>query len=297
MKSNKYLKIILYIFFLYIIYDKVSAQDLIDENNKNEEDNKNSNVDNKANNSNDIANNNDNNSNNVVDNNNSNNSNNNENNEKNEDNQENNKSKEEEEEERECSSSIGNILFQKPDSKSIVVPYSNFTLIWYYDNRGFDVVYPSVNITFLLFKSEDANYNDYINAWKNPIFTKTLKLSEIQPGPQRTDGKPVYQWDWDTNFYSDEESYTQPPSLNAQYKFRIVGDGKDIKTNADHFDCYRDGDLTPGSTSAFYIVENKPLGNNYKPLVIENSALSIYKSAKFMTTIIILFIVSVLLVF
>lgn len=147
----------------------------------------------------------------------------------------------------------------------------------------------------MLFKSEDANYNDYMNAWKNPIYTRTIPVSEIQPGPERLDGKPVYQWDWDTNFYIDD-GFTQHPGLNEQYKFRIIGDGKDIITNKDHYECYVDGDLTPGSTSSFYIVKNNPLGLNYKPLVIENGSSSNFRSTKIFTTIFISIIICLLLI-
>jgi len=174
----------------------------------------------------------------------------------------------------------------------------------------------------MLFKSEDANYNDYskyifyfidiniiliiiliykfcfikilYSAWKNPIYTITIPISQIEPGPQRTDGKPVYQWDWDTNFYANS-GYTQPPNLHAQYKFRIIGDGKDISTNKANYDCYVDGDLTPGSTSSFYIVENRALGLDYKPLVIENGGYSILKSTKLITSIILSITVSLLI--
>jgi len=145
----------------------------------------------------------------------------------------------------------------------------------------------------MLFKNEDANYNDYLNAWKNPVYTVTIPISQIEPGPERSDGKPVYQWNWDTNFYINE-GYSQIPPLNIKYKFRIIGDGRDTSTNVKNYPCYKDGDLQPGATSSFFIVQNTALGLNYKPLVIENSGFSILKSTKLLTTVIISVVVSLL---
>ncbi|OUM70256.1 hypothetical protein PIROE2DRAFT_1672 [Piromyces sp. E2] len=307
MKYHKVWKLLAYIAIICILYGKVNTQQAKSQENNAvvNTDNNNTNTDNNNNNTGNADSGNSSNANNNNNNNNNNSNSNVNNDNNNNDNSSNNKNNDKELEEDnnhgdeeivpECSSNIGNILFQKPDKKSIVVPYSNFTIIWYYDDRGFEVRYPSNNITFMLFKNEDANYNDYANAWKKPIFTMTVNISEIQPGPERLDGKPVYQWDWDTNFYLNEQYYTEPPTLNAKYKFRIIGDGKDISTNKANYDCYVDGDLTPGSTSPFYIVKNSALGLDYKPLVIENGGHSILKSTKFITSLIISITISLII--
>jgi len=302
MKFHKIWSLLFYTALLCILLSSVRAQN--NESQKadgdvvaaNPEENNNNNTEN---NNNIEENNNNNNNNNVENNNDNNNNNNNNSNNTNISGDNNNGDKEEEEDEREYGSEVGNILFHKPNQSSVVVPYSNFTIVWYYEDRQLPVIYPRHNITIMLFKDEDANYNDNINGWKNYLFSVTLPMSEIEPGPEikELDGKPTYQWNWDTNFYVDE-NFVQYPSLNTKFKLRIFGDGKDIIINKKNYPRYKNGDLTHGVTSSFYIVENKQLGfYNPSEFVIKNAGASVFKSTKVLTTIIVSAIASLFMLF
>jgi len=302
MKFHKIWSLLFYTALLCILLSSVRAQN--NESQKadgdvvaaNPEENNNNNTEN---NNNIEENNNNNNNNNVENNNDNNNNNNNNSNNTNISGDNNNGDKEEEEDEREYGSEVGNILFHKPNESSVVVPYSNFTVIWYYQDRQLPVIYPRNNITIMLFKNEDANYNDNINGWKNYLFSVTLPMSEIEPGPEikELEGKPTYQWNWDTNFYVDK-NFIQYPSLNTKFKLRIFGDGKDIVINKKNYPRYKNGDLTHGVTSAFYIVENKQLGNyNPSEFVIKNAGASVFKSTKVLTTIFVSVVASLFMLF
>jgi len=287
---------------------KANGSDVVatnpEENTNNNTENNNNVVDNNNNNSNNNVENNNNTNNNNNDNNNTNTNNNNTNNNGNNTNNNNNNNSnkngdEEEEDDREYGSEVGNILFHKPNESSVVVPYSNFTVIWYYQDRQLPVIYPRNNITIMLFKNEDANYNDNINGWKNHLFSVTIPMSEVEPGPEikELEGKPTYQWNWDTNFYVDK-NFIQYPSLNTKFKLRIFGDGKDIVINKKNYPRYKNGDLTHGVTSAFYIVENKQLGNyNPSEFVIKNAGASVFKSTKVLTTIFVSVVASLFMLF
>jgi len=185
------------------------------------------------------------------------------------------------------SSQLGMFSFSKPISKSVLVQFSNFTIIWYYNNIIYDnYAYPTNNITISLFYEEDGNSNNWASSWKNPVWEKTLAMSEIEEGPTLTNNVRSYQWNWRI-MYDDKgantEGFKQSLRTNEKYKLRISGDGKDIQRN-ENLKCYQDGDIMPGTTRAFYIVENNyvPI---YSPMKITDGAFSI-SSIKILSQII-----------
>lgn len=191
------------------------------------------------------------------------------------------------------SAQVGMFSFSKPISKSVLVQYSNFTIIWYYNNIIYDnYTYPTNNVTLSLFYEEDANSNNWASSWKKPVWTKTLSISEIENGPTLTNNVKSYQWDWKINYDDDRENkgFIQALRTNEKYKLRISGDGKDLQTNSDNFKCYHDGDIMPGSTRAFYIVENNALSNKYyAPINVPDGAFSRYITHTTLNIFLILF--------
>eukprot|EP00833_Pecoramyces_ruminatium_P002334 jgi/Orpsp1_1/1176366/evm.model.c7180000057323.1 len=175
------------------------------------------------------------------------------------------------------SSQLGMFSFSKPISKSVLAPFTNFTIIWYYNNIIYDSYsYPTNNITLSLFYEEDANSNNWASSWKTPVWEKTLPMSEIQEGPTLTNNVRSYQWDWKIRYDengANNEGFVQSLKTNEKYKLRISGDGKDIQRN-ENLKCYQDGDIMPGTTRAFYIVENNHIPS-YEQMKIADGAFAI----------------------
>jgi len=82
---------------------------------------------------------------------------------------------------------------------------------------------------------------------------------------------------------ASNEGFQQSLRTNEKYKLRISGDGKDIQRN-ENLKCYQDGDIMPGTTRAFYIVENGHLPL-YSPIKIADGAFAI-SSIKILSQII-----------
>ncbi|ORY77138.1 hypothetical protein LY90DRAFT_501524 [Neocallimastix californiae] len=138
---------------------------------------------------------------------------------------------------------------------------SNFTIVWSYNNilEGYEYNYPKNDVTIKLFFEEDANPNNWSNAWKNPVFEKTIPLEKVETGPI-LNGIQTYQYNW---FINPKDGFIRSPKSNEKYKLRIYGDGKDVQSNSANFQCYGDGDIQPGLTVAFYIVENNRIEERY----------------------------------
>ncbi|OUM68863.1 hypothetical protein PIROE2DRAFT_19798 [Piromyces sp. E2] len=168
---------------------------------------------------------------------------------------------------------------------------SNFTIIWYYNKilPGYEYNYPVNNITFKLFYEDDANPNNWANAWNNPVFERTIPMSEVKEGPTIENGK-TFLYNWDV-IQDIEHGFKQSPKTNEKYKLRIYGDGKDAQS-AQRDICYGDGDIIPGLTRSFYLVDNgRIIEKYYAPIPIEDDAMMNAKVSLFMT-----FIVSILLI-
>jgi len=155
------------------------------------------------------------------------------------------------------SSQLGMFSFHRPVSKNVLVPFSNFTIIWYYNNIIYDSYnYPTNNITLGLYYEDDANSNS-AGSWKSPVWERTLPMDQIEEGPTLTNNVRSYQYNWrimyDENGFSNAD-FHQVLRPNEKYKLRISGDGKDLQRNPDN--CYSEGDIIPGITRAFYVVEN-----------------------------------------
>lgn len=153
--------------------------------------------------------------------------------------------------------SLGMFAFHKPVKRSILVVNSNFTIVWYYNKilPGYTYNYPSNNITFKLYYEDDSNPNNWGLNWGNPVFERTVPLSEIEDGPT-FNGIKTYQYNWEVIAGTDH-GFRQSPKYNEKYRLRIYGDDKDAQSNQANFKCYDDGDITPGLTVTFYLVENK----------------------------------------
>jgi len=175
------------------------------------------------------------------------------------------------------SKQLGTFSFHKPIAKSVVPIYTNFTVIWYYNNIIYDSYeYPTNNITLSLYFEKDANPNDWANAWKDPVWEETIPMSQISAGPVLTNNVRTYQWDWKLMYNDqgqDTSNFKQALRTNEKYKLRISGDGKDIQRNPE-LKCYKDGDISPGSTRAFYIVDNNSIPT-YEPFSIPDGAFSL----------------------
>ncbi|ORX68068.1 hypothetical protein BCR32DRAFT_330223, partial [Anaeromyces robustus] len=173
------------------------------------------------------------------------------------------------------SSQLGMFSFHRPVAKNVLVPYSNFTIIWYYNNIIYDSYnYPTSNITIGLYYEDDANSNS-AGSWKSPVFERTLSMDQIEEGPTLTGNKRSFQYNWkimydDTGAKSTAD-FHQILRPNEKYKLRISGDGKDLQRNPDN--CYSEGDIIPGITRPFYIAENShiPL---YANIVVPDTAYS-----------------------
>jgi len=183
------------------------------------------------------------------------------------------------------SSQLGMFSFYRPISKSVLVPFSNFTVIWYYNNIIYDSYnYPTNNITIGLYYEDDANYNS-ASSWKTPVFERTLTLDQIEEGPTLTGNVRSYKYNWkimyDENGASNAD-FHQTLKPNEKYKLRISGDGKDLQRNPNN--CYSEGDIIPGVTRAFYVVENNhmPLYGN---IIVPDGALT-YHTMKILIQII-----------
>lgn len=163
------------------------------------------------------------------------------------------------------SSQLGMFSFYRPISKNVLVPFSNFTIIWYYNNIIYDSYnYPTNNITIGLYYEDDANYNS-ASSWKSPVFERTLTLDQIEEGPTLTGNVRSYQYNWKIMYDengANNADFHQNLRPNEKYKLRISGDGKDLQRYPDN--CYSEGDIIPGVTRAFYVVENNhiPLYGN-----------------------------------
>ncbi|ORX40423.1 hypothetical protein BCR36DRAFT_364590 [Piromyces finnis] len=171
---------------------------------------------------------------------------------------------------------FGLFSFSKPISKSVIPILSNFTIVWYYNNiLDATYFYPTNNVTFSLYFEQDANSNDWSNAWKNPVWEQTIPMSEVETGPILTGNVKSFQWNWRVMYDEnglDTKNFKQSLRTNEKYKLRISGDGKDIQRNPE-LKCYQDGDITPGSTRPFYIVDNTELPI-FNPIDIPDSAFS-----------------------
>jgi len=157
--------------------------------------------------------------------------------------------------------SLGMFAFHKPIKRSILVINSNFTIVWSYNNilEGYEYNYPQNDVTFKLYYEDDANPNNWSNAWKNPVFEKTIPLADVEQGVI-LNGIQTYQYNW---FIDPKDGFIRNPKSNEKYKLRIYGDGKDVQSNNANFKCYGDGDIQPGLTVAFYIVDNNRIEDRY----------------------------------
>lgn len=187
--------------------------------------------------------------------------------------------------------SLGMFAFHKPIKRSILVINSNFTIVWSYNNilEGYEYNYPKNDVTIKLFFEEDANPNNWSNAWKTPVFEKTIPLDKVETGPV-LNGIQTYQYNW---FIDPKDGFIRSPKSNEKYKLRIYGDGKDVQSNSANFHCYGDGDIQPGLTVAFYIVDNNRIEERYyKQLPIEDNGAGM--QAK--TSLVMSFITAILLI-
>jgi len=146
------------------------------------------------------------------------------------------------------------------------------------------------NITIKLFHKDDANPSDYTNAYKKPVFERTISLDQVEIGPV-VQNIQTYQYNW--NIIPDtKEGFKQALIPYKQYKLRIYGDGKYVQSNGANFQCYNDGDIQPGSTREFYIVENQEISSEYyRPINIEDDARMSTKASLIMTLMISLFVI------
>jgi len=197
------------------------------------------------------------------------------------------------------SSQLGMFTFYRPISKSILVIRSNFTVIWYYNNiLDEEYSYPSQYITLSLFYEEDADPNSWASSWKKPVWVKEIPMGEIEQGPILTGNVPSYQWNW--RIMSDEkgavntEGFQRNLQTNQKYRLRISGDGKDLQRNPD-LECYQEGDIMPGVTRSFYVVDNVELPT-YEPLAIPDGAPSVW-TFKGWTSFLSLFTTTLLILF
>jgi len=212
---------------------------------------------------------------NTTNNNNSNNNNNNNNNKtgNNSDTKSNGKDDDEEEQVKEtgCGSNrdtLGSFAFQRPFKRSVLPVNSNFTIAWSYIGirEGFEYNYPKNTVTLKLFYEADANPNNWSTAWKNPVIIKDIPVSEVEFGPMEK-GVQTYRYNWHIN----QAECLINLKTNEKYKLRIYGDGKDVQSNNGNFTCYNDGDIQPGITVAFYIVDNNRIAENfYRPIAIDD---------------------------
>jgi len=168
--------------------------------------------------------------------------------------------------------SLGMFAFHKPVKRSILVINSNFTIIWSFAGilDGYEYNFPNSNITLKLYEEEDSNPNTNGNTWDSPVFERTIPLTEVEEGPV-IDRIRTYKYNWFI-IPTIEEGFKKTPISNKKYRFRIYGDGKDDHSQPG-FDCYSNGDIQPGLTVPFYLVENTPITMNYyKPIAIEDDA-------------------------
>lgn len=166
-------------------------------------------------------------------------------------------------------SSLGMFAFHKPIKRSILAINSNFTIVWSYNNilEGYEYNYPQNEITLKLFYEDDANPNNWANAWKNPVMIKNIKMAEVEKGAV-IKGIQTYQYNWQI----DPAETLKNLKTNEKYKLRIYGDGKDVQSNSANFTCYDNGDIQPGLTVAFYIVDNNHIQDiYYRPIAIEDN--------------------------
>ncbi|ORX40422.1 hypothetical protein BCR36DRAFT_416885 [Piromyces finnis] len=195
---------------------------------------------------------------------------------------------------------FGVFSFAKPISKSVVPIFSNFTINWYYNNilESGTYFYPTNNITIGLYFEQDANSDDWSNAWKSPVWEQTIPMNEISEGPTLTGNVKSYQWDWKVMYNNnglDTQNYKKSIKTNEKYKLRISGDGKDIQRNPE-LKCYQDGDIAPGSTRPFYIVDNTELPI-FNPMDIPDSAFSMVSFKPILQYILPLFFIILLYFF
>lgn len=164
--------------------------------------------------------------------------------------------------------------------------------MWYFANilEGNTYKYPENNITLKLFHKEDANPNDYATAYKKAVFEKTITVDQIEKGPI-VQNIQTYQYNWNI-IPSQQEGFKEPLIPNKEYKLRIYGDGKDVQSNGENYKCYDDGDIQPGSTREFYVVENTEIDNHYyRPIPIEDDARMNTKVSLIMIFMISLFVI------
>jgi len=188
--------------------------------------------------------------------------------------------------------SLGMFAFVKPVKRSILVTNSNFTIQWFYNKilAGYTYNYPSSNITFKLFYEDDSNPNNWGLAWGNPVFERTVPISQIEDGPIIS-GSKTYQYNWEVITDTDH-GFKQSPKSAEKYRLRIYGDDKDAQSNQAGFQCYSDGDISPGLTVPFYLVENQRITDKYYQVMeIEDDARMNAKVSLYIT-----FIATILLV-
>jgi len=187
--------------------------------------------------------------------------------------------------------SLGMFAFHKPIKRSILVINSNFTIVWSYNNilEGYEYNYPQNDVTFKLYYEDEANPNNWSNAWKTPVFSKTIPLSQVEQGVI-LNGIQTYQYNW---FIDPKDGFIRNPKSNEKYKLRIYGDGKDVQSNSANFTCYGDGDIQPGLTVAFYIVDNNRIEDRYykQIQIVDNGA-----GMQAKTSLIMSFIATILLI-
>jgi len=105
------------------------------------------------------------------------------------------------------------------------------------------------------------------------VWEETIPMSKIEEGPTLTNNVRTYQWNWRLLYNEtgqDTKNFKQALRTNEKYKLRISGDGKDIQRNPD-LKCYQDGDIAPGATRPFFIVDNNKIPS-YGPLAIPDHA-------------------------
>jgi len=141
--------------------------------------------------------------------------------------------------------------------------------------------------------------NEWMNSsWKKPVWVKEIPMGEIEQGPILTGNVPSYQWNW--RIMSDEkgavntEGFQRNLQTNQKYRLRISGDGKDLQRNPD-LECYQEGDIMPGVTRSFYVVDNVELPT-YEPLAIPDGAPSVW-TFKGWTSFLSLFTTTLLILF
>jgi len=188
-------------------------------------------------------------------------------------------------------SSLGMFAFHRPIKKSILVQNSNFTIMWYFANilPEYDYNYPTKDITFKLYREEDANPNSWgADSYKKPVFERTIPVSEVEVGPI-IENKQTYQYNW---YIDPSVDVKQTFQSNKKYRLRIYGDGKDVQSNSANFECYDDGDIQPATTREFYVVNNEPIDTKYYfPIKIEDEARMSTKISLIMTFMISMFVI------